>query len=58
MQFGKGSQGNVQNKHKKLTNVSLYVCMSAENSNMIVFLCFYVFVSNFPIVAWEKNIKC
>ena len=29
-------------KHKKkLTNVSLYVCMSAENSEMLVFLCFF-----------------
>ena len=28
-------------KHKKLTNVSLYVCMSAKNSKMLV--SFYVF---------------
>ena len=26
---------------KKLTNVSLYVCMSAENRKMLVFLCFF-----------------
>ena len=32
----------MQKKHKtKLTNVSLYVCMSAENSKMLVFLCFF-----------------
>ena len=46
---------------KKLTNVSLYVCMSAENSKMLVF--FYVF---FPTVVIyrlfqrslrKKNIK-
>ena len=45
-------------KHKKLTNFSLYVCMSAENSKMLVF---YVFSpnsslkDNFPIM--RKNIK-
>ena len=34
-------------KHKKkLTNVSLYVCMSAENSKMLVFVCFFMFFSN------------
>ena len=40
---------------KKLTNVSLYVCMSAENSKMLVFVCFFMFF--FPIVAWEKKHK-
>ena len=42
-------KGKVLKKHKKnLTNVSLYVCMSAENSKMLVFVCFFKF---FPIVA-------
>ena len=31
---------------KKLTNVSLYVCMSAENSKMLVFVCFFNVFSN------------
>ena len=35
--LGKGSKKNI----KKLTNVSLYVCMSAENSKMLVFVCFF-----------------
>ena len=50
--------GKVQKKNiKKPTNVSLYASMSAENSKMLVFFTFFfVFVSNFPIVAWEK--KC
>ena len=30
-----------KNIKKKLTNVSLYVCMSAENSKMLVFVCFF-----------------
>ena len=57
-----GPKGRVQKKHKKkLKNVSLYVCMSAENSKMLVF--FYVF---FPTVVIyrlfqrslrKKNIK-
>ena len=39
-------KGKVQKKKhkKKLTNVSLYVCMSAEKSKMLVF--FYVFSPN------------
>ena len=28
-------------RKKKLTNVSLYVCMSAENSKMLVFFMFF-----------------
>ena len=41
--LGKGSK----KKHKKkLTNVSLYVCMSAENSKMLVFVCFFNVFSN------------
>ena len=48
-------RGRCKKKHKKkLTNVSLYVCMSAENSKMLVFVCFFMF---FPIVAWEKKHK-
>ena len=34
--LGEGAKKNI----KKLTNVSLYVCMSAENSKMLVFVCF------------------
>ena len=42
-------RGRLKKKNiKKLTNVSLYVCMSAENSKMLVFVCFFMF---FPIVA-------
>ena len=36
------SMGKVQKNRKKLTNVSLYLCMLAENSKMLVlFLCFF-----------------
>ena len=35
--LGKGATKNI----KKLTNVSLYVCMSAENSKMLVFYVFF-----------------
>ena len=31
----------MQKKHKKLTNVSLYVFMSAEDSKMLVFFMFF-----------------
>ena len=60
----------MQKKHKKLTNVSLYVCMSAENSKMLVFLCFFPNSSlkdNFQnrgfepywIVSWVQGVsKC
>ena len=41
-------EGSKKKHKKKLTNVSLYVCMSAENSKMLVFVCFFMF---FPIVA-------
>ena len=63
-------KGRVQKKHKKLTNVSLYVCMSAENSKMFVFLCFFPNSSlkdNFQnrgfesywIVSWIQGVsKC
>ena len=47
-----------QNLKKNLTNVSLYVCMSAKNSKMLVFfmfLCFCMFFSNCRL---RKNIKC
>ena len=43
---------------QKLTNVSLYVCMSPVNSEMLVFLCFFpnnAHFSSFLMVAWEKN---
>ena len=52
--FDKGKGSKKKNIKKKLTNVSLYVCMSAENSKMLVFVCFIMF---FPIVAWEKKHK-
>ena len=52
--FGNFDEGKVKKKKhkKKLTNVTLYVCMSVENSKMLVFVCFFKF---FPIVAWEKK---
>ena len=43
-QLGEGAQENRKKSFffKKLTNVSLYVCMSAENSEMLVFVfCFF-----------------
>ena len=50
-----------KNKQKKLTNVSLYVCMSAGNSEMLVFLSVFfsnnAYFSSFLMVAWEKNRK-
>ena len=66
-------KGKVQKKKhkKKLTNVSLYVCMSAEKSKMLVF--FYVFSPNsslkdnfqnrgfepYWIVSWVQGVsKC
>ena len=43
----KDNKGKVKKKNiKKLTNVSLYVCMSAENSKMLVFVCFFNVFSN------------
>ena len=36
LNLGKGAKKNI----KKLTNVSLYVCMSAENRKMLVFMFF------------------
>ena len=47
----------MQKKHKKQTNVSLYVCMSAENSKMLVFLCFYVFFMFFSNCRLRKKHK-
>ena len=35
------TKGKVQKNIKKLTNVSLYVCMSAENSKILVFFMFF-----------------
>ena len=32
------NKGKVQKKKRKKTNVSLYVCMSAGNSEMLVFI--------------------
>ena len=52
--LGKGAKKTL----KKLTNVSLYVCMSAENRKMLVFLCFFPNSSNLStisMVAWEKK---
>ena len=47
---------------KKLTNVSLYVCMSAGNSEMLVFISVFfpnnAHFSSFLMVAWEKTEKC
>ena len=54
--LGKGAKKNI----KKLTNVSLFVCMSAENSKMLVFLCFFPNSSNLStisMVAQEKKHK-
>ena len=34
-------EGAKKKHKKKLTNVSLYVCMSAENSKMLVFFMFF-----------------
>ena len=54
-------EGAKKKHKKKLTNVSLYVCMSAENSKMLVF--FYVFfptVVIYRLFQWslgKKNIK-
>ena len=47
----KESKGKVQKKHKKLTNVSLYVCMSAENSKMLVFYVFFPNSSNLSTIS-------
>ena len=54
-------KGKVQKKTEKITNVSLYVYMSAGNSEMLVFLSVF-FPNNehfscFLMVAWEKNRK-
>ena len=50
----------MQKKQKK-TNVSLYVCMSAGNSEMLVFLSVFfpnnTHFSSFLMVTWEKNRK-
>ena len=35
----------MQKNIKKLTNVSLYVCMSVENSKMLVFFMFFLHLS-------------
>ena len=52
---------------KKLTNVSLYVCMSAENSKMLVFFPNNSLKDNFQnrgfepywIVSWVQGVsKC
>ncbi len=59
--LARGALGKGAKKQKKLTNVSLYVCMSAGNSEMLVFLS--VFFSNnahfssFLMVAWGKKQK-
>ena len=46
-------KGKVQKKNiKKLTNVILYVCMSAENSKMLVFFMFFS-----PTVVWKITFK-
>ena len=46
--LGEGAKKNI----KKLTNVSLYVCMSAENSKMLVFLMFF-----FPNSSLKDNFQ-
>ena len=54
------SLGEGAKKTKKLTNVSLYVCMSAENSKMLFFLCFFPTVVIYRLFQWslrKKNIK-
>ena len=45
--LGESAKKNI----KKLTNVSLYVCMSAENSKMLVFLCFFPNSSNLSTIS-------
>ena len=53
-------EGAKKKRKKKLTNVSLYVCMSAENRKMLVFLCFFPNSSNLStisMVAKEKKHK-
>ena len=42
-------------KHKKPTNVSLYVCMSAENSKMLVFLCFFFAPSPYQLALRDPT---
>ena len=47
-------------KQKKLTNVSLYVCMSAGNSEMLVFLSVFpqqCTFFKFLMVTWGKKQK-
>ena len=58
--FSKNGKGRVQEKHKKLTNVSLYVCMSAENSEMFLFMFFFPESQNFcnfakSFLAWNLH---
>ena len=57
MRLGEGAKKT----EKKLKNVSLYVCMSAGNSEMLVFLSVFFptmrIFQVFLMVAWEKNRK-
>ena len=70
LKLGSYIRGRCKKNIKKLTNVSLYVCMSAENSKMLVF---YVFFPNsslkdnfqnrgfepYWIVSWVQGVsKC
>ena len=42
----RGQAAAVEARWRRETNVSLYVCMSAENSKMLVFVCFFNVFSN------------
>ena len=55
-------RGRCKKKQKKLTNVSLYVCMSAGNSEMLVFISVFSpptmhIFQDFVMVAWGKKQK-